>query len=106
MIILLEFWEVRNVTTFIEERGVDEMPSGLVRASFIFNVISKCDALNKWMVSLEMSPRWIGLLENRKDVLNLVDCLLIEELISNSSDKEMTISPPGVSLTEKGECNN
>ena len=106
MIILLKLWEVRNVTTFIKEWGVNEMPSGLVRPSFIFNVISKSDALNKWVVSLEVCPRWIRLLEDGKDVFDLVDCLLIKELVSNSSDKEMTISPPGISLTEKGECDN
>lgn len=86
MIILLKLWEVRDVTTFIKEWCVNKMPSGLVRASFVFNVISKCDALYKWMVSLKLCPRWIRFFEDRKDVFDLVDCLLIEELVSNSSD--------------------
>jgi hypothetical protein len=104
VVIDLEVWEVGDITTLIEEGGVNEMPSGLVWTTLIFNIISECDAFNKWMVAFFDSPFWVRSLKDREDVLYLSDGGLIKKLVGNSGDEEMSISPPGAGLTKKCEC--
>jgi hypothetical protein len=105
VLFLLEVWEVRDTTTLIEEWSINEVPIGLIRATLKFNVISESGAFNKWMFALKLGPRWIGFLEYGEDILNLSNGGIIEKLVSNSGDEEMTISPPGAGLTEKSKCN-
>ena len=100
-----EVWVVRDVIPLIEIWGINEMPSGLVGATFVLNVVSESDTFDEGVVALLLGPAWVRLLEHVQDLLNGVDGVLIEQLVSNSGDEEMAISPPGVGLADESKGN-
>jgi hypothetical protein len=105
-----EIWEVTDLgICIIKIRLINEMPSRLIGSTSIFDLISEGSALNHWVFTFILSVRWVGLLKNSEDILNLSKNIWVlgsKDILGNSTDEKVTIIPPGGSSTDLSGADN
>lgn len=87
VVLVLDEIEVLDFATLIEEWSINEMPSLLVHAALILNVIGESSAFSEWMFVFVLGPFWVGSLELLKDIDSSSEFswgFLGKDLLSNS----------------------
>jgi len=95
--------EVFKGTTLVKVWLVNKMPTCLPSSSMPFDVISERSAFHHWVVTFILDNVSIILFKDSESIVHFPECVwicLIKDVVSDSSNEQMSLATPGLDLAD------